>query len=679
MSDSALTRLAHLFALSAFAVAAPLFEMLRRYPEFLAVHGAGGADLLAIAMLSLLPLPFVLWTMESVAGRLRPSLLGPVHAGLVGFLTALITLPPFGRIDWLPGPLPVALAIGVGVAGAIVFVRFRVLRELLLWGAAAAPAFALIFALDPSIRRIAFAEAVAVESSAWPSDTPIVLVVFDALPTVSLLDRNLQIDALRYPNFAEFASHSTWYRQNTTVGYGTLACVSAIFDGRYPANDRHAILADHPQNIFTLTFDSHRQHVLEPLTRLSPERREGDRYFLAKVSRAELLRDTGVILAQLLTPPASRDRLPALDQTWKHFADPSRKHDIEARRKVEAFHAYLDEMRVAEKATLYAIHTVLPHGPFRYFPSGRTYSIEGDDPSGAANWGDWKGMEWAILHNQQRHLLQLAYVDSLLGELLNRLKQLGIYDEALVVLTADHGVGFVVGEQRRGLGDNNRLEVLGVPLLIKRPGQVVGNQSDLPTESIDILPTIAEIAGLSLQAPVDGVSLVGNAAASRTIKRQTYRSPTEFSIDVLSPFKEIVARNFERFGDGADDRLWVFGPNSDLVGRRIEEFELGSATDCRVVLRDADRFDAVDLLSEPLPCELYGELYPEGGSQVRALAIALNGEIVATTQNYRTKENKPRTLWSALLPESALRAGKNDLKIYLIGADARGERMLSPV
>jgi len=218
-----------------------------------------------------------------------------------------------------------------------------------------------------------------------------------------------------------------------------------------------------------------------------------------------------------------------------------------------------------------------------------------------------------------------------------------------------------------------------VPLLIKRPGQVVGNQSDLPTESIDILPTIAEIAGLSLQAPVDGVSLVGNAAASRTIKRQTYRSPTEFSIDVLSPFKEIVARNFERFGDGADDRLWVFGPNSDLVGRRIEEFELGSATDCRVVLRDADRFDAVDLLSEPLPCELYGELYPEGGSQVRALAIALNGEIVATTQNYRTKENKPRTLWSALLPESALRAGKNDLKIYLIGADARGERMLSPV
>ena len=46
---------------------------------------------------------------------------------------------------------------------------------------------------------------------------------------------------------------------------------------------------------------------------------------------------------------------------------------------------------------------------------------------------------------RQRHLLQLAYVDSLIGDLVQELKAQGIYDDALVVLTADHGISFEPG------------------------------------------------------------------------------------------------------------------------------------------------------------------------------------------------------------------------------------------
>ena len=49
-----------------------------------------------------------------------------------------------------------------------------------------------------------------------------------------------------------------------------------------------------------------------------------------------------------------------------------------------------------------------------------------------------------------RHLLQLQATDTLLGQILARLKRAGAYDDSLVVVTADHGVAFTKGEPSRG-------------------------------------------------------------------------------------------------------------------------------------------------------------------------------------------------------------------------------------
>lgn len=679
MLNPAPQRLLHLLALTAFAIAAPLFELLRRYPEFLAVHGAGGADIFVIVLLSLLPLPLVMWLLEGGIALASTELSWRLHVIFVGLLAAVITLPPFGRLDELVGPLPIVFALAAGGGAAWLFVRYRPVRELLVWGTAAVPLFVGLLLFDPSIHRIAFSKVRAPEPSEARSDTPIVVVVFDALPTVSLMDRDLQIDAVRYPNFAELAAGSTWYRENTTVAYGTLPCVAAILDGRYPENERHPILVDHPQNLFTLTFDSHERNVLEPLTRLSPVRREGHEFYLAEVSRGRLLMDIAAIAAHIFTPPAYRDHLVALDQDWKDFEPARSDAKWRKRRKAPAFRAFLGEMQPTEKPALHFIHTILPHSPFRRFPSGRIYSAQGEDPSGAESWGDWEGMEWAIMHNQQRHLLQLQFVDSLLGELLGRIRELGIFDEAIIVVTADHGVGFEVADKRRFLTERNRPEVLGVPLFIKYPHQTGGEISTLPTETIDILPTIMEVAGIELPEPVDGFSLLGDGAASRTSKRQTFRSPISFPTDLLTPMRKAVERNVERFGDGRDDRLWSFGPHEDLLGRRVDELQIVDTPVAGVTVRDTDRFGDVRLDDDPLPCELFGEIELDGDDDVRALAVALNGEIVVTTQNYRTKQNVARPLWAALLPEGALLEGKNRLQVFLIGAGDAGQRILSPV
>ena len=47
----------------------------------------------------------------------------------------------------------------------------------------------------------------------------------------------------------------------------------------------------------------------------------------------------------------------------------------------------------------------------------------------------------------QRHLLQLAYTDRLVGQVIDQLKAEGMWDKSLVVMGADHGEGWVPGEQ----------------------------------------------------------------------------------------------------------------------------------------------------------------------------------------------------------------------------------------
>ena len=96
--------------------------------------------------------------------------------------------------------------------------------------------------------------------------------------------------------------------------------------------------------------------------------------------------------------------------------------------------------------------------------------------------------------------------------------QLGVYDQALVIVTADHGASYRESTPRRGISVRNLADIVRVPLFIKLPGQRDGAIVDGIAESVDVLPTIADVLGMRLPFPVDGRSLVGErqARTSRT-------------------------------------------------------------------------------------------------------------------------------------------------------------------
>ncbi len=99
---------------------------------------------------------------------------------------------------------------------------------------------------------------------------------------------------------------------------------------------------------------------------------------------------------------------------------------------------------------------------------------------------------------------EVAYLDACLGRFFLRLKKLGVYDEALIVLTSDHGEFF--GEHNH-MGHMNELyeEVIKVPLIIKYPlsqrkkGIIQRNAS-----LVDVVPTLLFALGLDVPSGIQG-------------------------------------------------------------------------------------------------------------------------------------------------------------------------------
>ncbi len=124
------------------------------------------------------------------------------------------------------------------------------------------------------------------------------------------------------------------------------------------------------------------------------------------------------------------------------------------------------------------------------------------DPSTGHEFGknddDWTSQAWPPALANERLLLQAAYTDQLIGDLMQRLQATGLWDRAVVVLAADHGIAFTPGEPARGLGtrpvpESLYPQMLCAPLFVKAPRQTVGKTSDANVMTIDILPTIAEL------------------------------------------------------------------------------------------------------------------------------------------------------------------------------------------
>ena len=249
----------------ALAVAQPLFHLLGRNPEFFATRGSPPREIVAFALVVTFAAPLAVLALEWAADRVGESVGWGVHLVCVALLIGAIALQAISQAGTLPA---LVLAVALGAAGAVAYVRLSAARSLLTVLGPAPLVFLALFLLVSDVSDLVFPGSADVQAAHVRATAPVVLVIFDEFPVHSLMGADGRIDKRLYPNFARLAADATWYRNTASVDQDTPYAVPAILDGRLPRQERLPVAADHPQNIFSLFGTRYELHVREDATAL---------------------------------------------------------------------------------------------------------------------------------------------------------------------------------------------------------------------------------------------------------------------------------------------------------------------------------------------------------------------------------------------------------------------------
>jgi hypothetical protein len=464
-----------------------------------------------------------------------------------------------------------------------------------------------------------------------PTRPNVVLIVFDEFGGDILLGPNGRIDAGRFPNFAALAEDGTWFKNAQTRYDSTTKAVPLILDGMAPRPHTVGSVRFHPRSIFTaLGGAGYRIVTSEEATAMCPQR----------------------------YCPGERSRPPAIIPKLKGG-------------RGERFERFIRSIQASRRPTLWMKHALLPHGPWVYLPDGEMMRPPGPEllPGMQTIPGFYD--DYLRHHNEQRQLLQLGFADRLIGRLVARLKSQGIYDDTMIVVTADHGFAWKVGvDTRRSVSKSNIDELGSVPMIVKRPHQRTGDVSGELARTLDVTPTIADVLNVPLGYRADGRSVFSPTVSARRVVRIVKR---DFS-SVVSMSKRhwvarratVVRRRLRELGSGDWPSLFTaYPPNRDLIGQRVGQ--VGAASGVHGTLSLARSFAHVRRSSGVVPCQIAGRISGSGPAAERDIAVAVNGRIEAVGRSFHLRGEKLES-YSVMVPENALHDGRNTVEVLEVGA-----------
>jgi hypothetical protein len=671
---------ANLAVLWTFAVAQPLFDLLGDNPEFFAARGSSGFDIVSFSILLVLAPPAALLAIELLLGLLGAGVRRGAHLAFVALLVTLLAAQALKKsIDASDGVL-IALSFAVGAGFAALYARADALRSFLNVLTPAPLVFLLLFLLGSPVSKLAFPDEAGARTIGGVTRAPIVMVLLDELPTDTLLDRQGRIDAVRFPGFAELARDAIWFENAYTIYDSTERAQPAIMDGNLPEEDKIPTSSDHPNSIFSLFAKSHRLHVSEEATSVcSRDLCTDERLDESYGSRIESMsEDLGLVWLHVVSPPGIESRLASVSENWGNFGGDDGAGDGGDDRKTantrfnlnrgrnKRFEHWIEGIHAGGRPALNFKHTLLPHVPWQFLPSGRQYRRTPNDiVPGLSNQSfDDQGQLDVLL---QRHFLQTGFADLELRKLWRRLKEERMWDDALIVVAADHGVAFDLGRRdRRRLRRQNAAQIAPIPLLVKAPGQRRGRVDDAYVETIDILPTIFDVLDLDPKVHMDGRSAFSPEVQARDTLRILERGSFEPIRIPAEQFERerraLIDRNQRLFGSGRDGpvRLFRIGSHQELLGRPVSSRPGGPSV---VELSYADEYGDVDPRSGFVPAHVVGRV-KHGGAGGRDIAVAVNGRVAAVGSTFRLATGEEGELFSVMVPEASFKPGRNRVEIF---------------
>jgi Sulfatase len=685
--------LVEVFVLSGFAIAQPLLDVTGKSPDFFLFRRADRLDIVAMVLgVLLLPTVFI-WGFEVAIGLVSEPLRRLVHLAAIFGLFSLLAIQVAKKLTSLRGPQVVVIALAVGLLAATLYARTSWLRLWLRYLAPAPLVFALVFLLlSPTSRLVLPARAEASASTA-PAATvggkhpPVVVIFFDEFPLKSLLDSKGQIDKRVYPNFARLAGRSTWYRNATGVSGFTPWAMPAMLTGRYPSAVKAPSYTEYPDNMLTLFGKYYDLNAYETISQLCPPSRcQSTAGNLDRVGLGALVGDSARVYKEIVSPyDAAVDPATFIDQTAAEESAPKDGKPLDPQfrfnqlrlNQPSRFNDFLAGLTPSDQPTMNFLHILLPHAPWRYTPGGNEYNFK---TFGRAYKSDQTPAPVVELAHE-RHLLQLAYTDRLVGQVIDKLKAQGTWDKSLVVMTADHGEGWVPGEKPRGLGPTNASDLMWVPLFIKAPGQDKGVVDNRNWEQVDLLPTVADLAGVQVPWKMDGASQTGKPTRTRTDKwwygipghRETRPGPPNWAL-VLKGVTDTLVRASE-----GPRGLYQFGAFADLVYRDTTAVgAIDPDQEATATLDDFKLYGQIKPTSGEIPALVSGNITSPLPPSANTVLVAVNGKIGGEGRLFPERPGEAAAKFAVITPDTLWRAGDGhrQLQVYLIDRSGGGPRLV---
>ncbi|WED29223.1 sulfatase-like hydrolase/transferase [Vibrio sp. DW001] len=178
------------------------------------------------------------------------------------------------------------------------------------------------------------------------------------------------------------------------------------------------------------------------------------------------------------------------------------------------------------------------------------------------------------------HLLQVEVVDYGVGKLIDYLKSSGLWQDSLVIFSADHGDM----NGRMGMADKGvyfQPDIFSIPLYVKPPQSCASaiKDSEVLVSSLDVAPTVLNVAGIDTPSDMEGGNLLPlTQGKERRPLTQVYQTGMHVGMNLGAGFQIEL-----------DNRRWFYGYNTSTGYQELYDLDI----DDQVNLFYLEEFDNI--------------------------------------------------------------------------------------
>ena len=654
---------AYIFLVVNLAILVPLLGVLGDQFNLFTAHGMTGS-----AIISLLLIVMVLPAAVLSLLRWLAKLLGVVKAfdGVIltvflgVFLTYLFNKIGYGisSSSYEPAIL-ISIAMLVTGGSVVIILNSEVLRKM-SYLSLVIPIVMLHFVfVSPASTLFGRSNGILGEKPEGINDTPVFLLVFDEFSGLTIQNGEGDLDVARYPSFAELARNADYFPNALTADYHTVISVPSIVSGTLRLGDKRGLASG--ENLIEL-FQFWGGGVRAQSSVLP-----ADLMYEQQTNPYSFASDIVTLYLHIISHQDwIENQIGVIPPTWKGFGifyetieeieQPEKVSSTRTSRpshpvRLDILFDWFDELAMnEEKKQFNFLHVVYPHVPYTTTATGRLQSNSEKIRQQILAIETFNAEQKFLNVSYHNYLQQTSYAGVLLKEFIEVLKETGMYEKSLIIVTADHGVSYnAEGVYRRDpLTKDAWKNISSVPLIIKYPFQEEGRVNNSFVTTLDIAPTIMGVTGIVSPWDLAGENLRTIAANTQTKSVEIIPGYKDYFGDVAALFDESRSRKSQLFGVGS--------PVSDVAVNYTEDAAYSALLNTELSLNLVEEPSDLNAIwagsIRPSEITYFGRIYhgsePQNG---KVIVAVVNNRIRAVFETGNLGEQSGKFAFS--LPEVA--------------------------